>query len=135
VEELADNFAAALLMPADSVCGSWAEHAHLSLVHGIAAMANEFGVSGPALKWRLLNLGLVARSSLPDDEEIARSPAAPRRRETPPPPFNATFIRVIHRAVEAGVLSVRKAARILGTDSAGLAEICRSYGRPLSYEL
>jgi len=135
VEQLADNFAAALLMPRASMLASWKDHEHLPLTERIVAMAAEAGVSGPALKYRLLNLGLAAKADLPDDAEIAQWKSQSERPEVPPLPFNASFINVLHRAVEEGTLSVRKASRILGTDTAGLGELFRSYGRQLSYEI
>lgn len=135
VEQLANNFAAALLMPSDSIRESWERYEDLALADRIAALADAFEVSGPAMKWRLHNLGLVARSALPEDAEIADSEKATQKRTPHPLPFNASFVHRIHRAVEEGDISVRKAARILDTDSAGLAELCRSYGRPLSYEI
>ena len=133
-EQLAENFAAALLMPRASMLESWRDHEHLPLTERIVAMADEAGVSGPALKYRLLNLGLATKADLPDDVEIAQSRTLGERPEVRPLLFSASLVNLLHRAVEEGTLSVRKASRILGTDTAGLGELLRSYGRQLSYE-
>ncbi len=135
VEQLANNFAAALLMPTDTLRALWTESASAPLTDRIIAMATAFGVSGPALKWRLLNLDLITRAELPDDNEIACSSAGTRGAESPPSPFNVNFVHRIHQAIEDGALSLRKAARILGLDAAGLSELCKSYGRALPYEV
>lgn len=98
-------------------------------------MADEFKVSAPAMKWRLANLDLISRSELPDDAELAAANRSAARNNVKPPLFNVEFVRRLHSAVEEGVLSLRKAGQILRTDTAGFAEICRSYGRQLTYDV
>lgn len=134
VEQLANNFAAALLMPRASTMEAWKDHEHLPQTERILAMAARAGVSGPALKYRLLNLGLARKADLPDDSEVAQSRWLGERPEVLPLPYNARLIHVLHWAVEEGTLSLRKASKILGTDTAGLGELFRAYGRQLSYE-
>lgn len=133
IEELANNFAAALLMPADSVRSSWQELGAGDKAECIQAMAQRFGVSAPAMKWRLLNLRLVAKSALPGDALL--SAVAPGDERATPLLFNAKFVGLVYQAVETGRLSLRKACTIMGTTSHGFAELCRSYGRVLSYEI
>ena len=40
----------------------------------------------------------------------------------------------VHEAVEAGRLSLRRAASLLGLSIHAFADLCRSYGRALSYD-
>ncbi len=135
-EELANNFAAALLMPRRSVEECWAEREELPLVDRIRAMAARFGVTGPAMKWRLLNLDQLTRADLPDDAEVGGVPIPGEREDgVRPQLFNTRFVNRLHRAVEEGRLSVRKASQIVGTDTAGLADLFRSHGRTLSYDV
>lgn len=135
IEELANNFAAALLMPEDSVRVHWAQPSRGTPAEQVTRMAALFLVSAPAMKWRLVNLKLLERKDLPSDTELGSIGDRAQGRDVPPPPFNTRLISLMYRAVEAGELSVRKAASILGTTSHGLAEIFRSHGRALSYEL
>jgi hypothetical protein len=51
-----------------------------------------------------------------------------------PPLFSASFIARVHEAVEGGRLSLRRAAGLLGLSLGAFADVCRSYGRPLSYD-
>lgn len=135
IEELANNFAAALVMPEDSVRVEWAAAPGAEMCERIYAMASRFSVSVPAMKWRLVNLAVLEKRDAPSDAVLAAVASRTTGSDTPPPLFNSKLVSLIHRAVEAGELSVRKAAAILGTTSHGLAEICRSHGRVLSYEL
>ncbi|MEQ8329909.1 MAG: helix-turn-helix domain-containing protein [Longimicrobiales bacterium] len=135
VEQLADNFASALLLPEPSVRELWAARPDGSPTEWMAATAQRFRVSGPALKCRLLRLGLVEEGGLPGDEALARAAGAVERFGPVPQLFNATFAERVHTAVESGRLSLRRASRILGLELADFAELLRSYGRPLSYEV
>jgi transcriptional regulator with XRE-family HTH domain/Zn-dependent peptidase ImmA (M78 family) len=135
VEQLANNFASALLMPSDSVRTAWDERGELPLIDRIVVLADDFKVSAPAMKWRVANLDLVARGALPEDAKLAAVAGTGGRPDVKPPLFNVEFVRRLHSAVEDGVLSLRKATQILATDTAGFAELCRSYGRQLTYDV
>jgi Zn-dependent peptidase ImmA (M78 family) len=137
-EQLADNFAASLLMPASVVVRLWREaesRSELAKEDVVASMADRFRVSAPALAWRLHNLELLDRTeALPADPTLARAAAARPWELDPPPLFNRDFVVRVRVALEDGVLSFRRAARILDLDSSGLAEMFRAYGMPTPYE-
>lgn len=135
VEQLANKFASALLMPERTVRARWEAREDRSLHDWISLVAGEFTVSGPALKWRLCNLGLVDSDELPDHSELLQLSDGNRDSWTLPQLFNASFVERVYTAVESGVLSLRRASSLLGLDSAGFAALCRSYGRQLSYEI
>ncbi len=61
VEQLANNFAAAVLMPADTLAGfgNWSELGQAALVARLNAVANELHVTASALRWRLVALGAL----------------------------------------------------------------------------
>ena len=56
VEQLANNFTAAVLLPADTLAGfgTWSELEQAALVARLNAVANELHVTASALKWRLV---------------------------------------------------------------------------------
>ncbi len=136
VEKLAENFAAALLMPEESVRELWdARESEVAVAQWIALVADDFGVSGSALKWRLYNLKLLRKGELPDDAEIREGHTGEERYRPTPMPFSQAFVHRAHAAVEAGTLSLRKASRLLGVDTSSFARLCESYDRPLSYEV
>lgn len=136
VEKLAENFAAALLMPEETVRELWdARENKVPVARWIALVADDFGVSGPALKWRLYNLKLLKKGELPDDAEIRETHTGEERYRPTPMPFSQAFVHRVHAAVEAGTLSLRKASRLLGVDTSSFARLCESYDRPLSYEV
>lgn len=116
IEQLADNFAGALLMPTATI---------RSLLKAdpmpdgdpqrsvwLAASAQKLRVSGDALKWRLACMNILsqpeARRILPADDFFGRAeaPAAPSR-------FSKRFVDVIGWGIEEGHLSARRAATLL----------------------
>ena len=136
VEKLAENFAAALLMPEETVRELWdARETSVPVARWIALVADDFGVSGPALKWRLYNLELLTKGGLPEDAEIREAQAGEERYLPTPTQFSQAFVHRVHAAVEAGTLSLRKASHLLGVDTSTFARLCESYDRPLSYEV
>ncbi len=137
-EQLADNFAAALLMPARVVKELWLER-QIKEGHPaedvVAWMADEFRVSASAVAWRLHNLELVDRvRDLPSDAALARSSASGRREPPRPQLFNREFVQRVRVALDDGTLSFRRAAQILNLDSLELVELIRSYGMQPPYE-
>lgn len=135
VEQLAENFAAALLMPADAVAVRWESRGGADPVEWIGATAAALRVSGAALAWRLHNLGHIGRAeSLAIQDRLSASPAR-RAPEPTPPLFSREFISRVNGAVEAGRLSFRRAARLLDLDTSELAATCREWGLALSYEV
>jgi len=134
IEELANNFAAALLMPAATLAAGWDASRTLDWHAWMAATALDLEVSLSALRWRLVNLGLADSSELPSEAELRVTAVRPDS-GAKPQLFNVALVHRIHTAVESGRLSLRKASRILGLDAAGFAALCSAYGRQLSYEV
>jgi XRE family transcriptional regulator, fatty acid utilization regulator len=128
VEQLAENFAAALLMPSEVVRERWKRRGEEELGPWLGSTAEELRVSGQALRWRLINLKILSDAA----------PAAVRSRrdgrDRHPPLFSRALVARVAEAVEAGRLSVRRAASLLGLSTVELGELCASYGSPLSYE-
>lgn len=131
VEQMADSFAAALLMPGPVLSARWAARGGEDLRLWLSRAAAELRVSVPALQWRLVNLGHLSKAQVQAMGPVPRS----RAKETVPPLFSRRFVQRVATAVEAGRLSLRRAAGLLGLSRGELVELCAAYGTPLSYEL
>ena len=131
VEQLANNFAAAVLMPQDSVArfGDWANHGDDALIARLNAAADELHVTSSALRWRLVALGalsLARARALPDAalRHNGRKAAGNAR----PALFSRPFMEVIGLAIERGLVSVRRAAGLLDLTVEGLKEVFAAHG-------
>jgi XRE family transcriptional regulator, fatty acid utilization regulator len=130
-EKLADNFAAALLMPRTHVEALWRERGGESLADWISRTSEAFLVTPPALGWRLVNLRLLDVDTWRSIAQSARSGIPPAR----PRLFSEAFVALVSGAVNAGELSLKRAAGLVGVSIGALAEICSEYGTPLVYDL
>ena len=65
IEQLANNFASALLMPAATLApfGTWSDLNSSSLVRKLNQTADEFAVTASALKWRLVATGQLSAAT------------------------------------------------------------------------
>ena len=136
VEQLAENFAAALLMPASTVTRLWEERGTADLHDWLNATATNLGVSAVALKWRLRNLEILTKGdmiSINDDRLVANGD--PQNARDRPPLFSREFVSRVHEAVESGHLSLRLAAGLLDLSVQDLDAVLAGYGLALSYEV
>ncbi len=136
VEKLAENFAAALLMPAPVLKPAWDSEASTGDMHvRINRIASQFSVSSQACKWRLFNLNLLSKRELDgiDDWRLSRNGNA-RCEDRERPPFSASFVERLSVALDGGRLSVKRAAALLGVSVTLLAEILHAYGHETYFE-
>lgn len=134
VEQLANNFASAVLMPKAVLerYGPWDR----DLVTRLNKTAEELRVTATALKWRL-----VAMGSLDGAEAKKISDAALRNngrklvKGQSPLPFSKPFMEVIALAVDEGRVSLRKAVDLLDTTIDDFADLCTAYGLEAPVEL
>jgi len=122
IEQLADNFAAALLMPRsaldafiDPECAKDAGH--------LAEVAHRLHVSTEALGWRLKSLGRIDDATRLALVGIRREPAA----EELPKLFSSSFVKELHVALDRGRLTARKAAQALGMSLGDVASLFEAY--------
>jgi Zn-dependent peptidase ImmA (M78 family)/transcriptional regulator with XRE-family HTH domain len=135
-EQLAENFAAALLMPSPVVAERWSTRGLESVATWAKKTAQHLSVSAAALLWRLVNLKLLPMSEVEDvAERVSRLAKIDERSEEVPRLFSEEFVARVHRAVEDGRLSLRRAASLLGTSLPQFAHVCGSYGLDLSYQV
>jgi Zn-dependent peptidase ImmA (M78 family)/transcriptional regulator with XRE-family HTH domain len=131
VEQLANNFASAVLMPKPILerFGDWSAIGEGELPARLNAAANELQVTASALKWRL-----VALDRLKPAVARAVSDAALRNngRDTVaaalPPMFSKPFMEVIALAIEEGRVSARRAAGLLDLTVDDLADLFTVHG-------
>lgn len=129
IEQLADSFASAVLMPIrvlEKV--EWNQLKNDELVKDLRSTAEELEVTALALKWRLVSLGMLEKAraqSIPDDS--LRS-VGQKEREGLPPLFSKVFMEAVSKAIDEGQLSISRAADLLGLTVEKLAELCRAHG-------
>ncbi|MCG6987978.1 MAG: XRE family transcriptional regulator [Gemmatimonadetes bacterium] len=136
VEHLAENFAAALLMPSALVESKWSARDPSADLHAVLnAIAVDLRVSATACKWRLHNLGLLSKADLEeiDDRRLVAN-GRPRDAAAPVPRFSLRFVQRIAEALDAGRLSVKRAASLLSLTLSELAQLLEEHGIEPSFE-
>jgi XRE family transcriptional regulator, fatty acid utilization regulator len=139
VEQLADSFAGALLMPESIIdrFGDWPALRGQELIAALNAAADELQVTSSALRWRLVALRRLDKAvarAIPEDR-LRHNGRAERPDEPLLPLFSKTFVQVVARAIDEGRISVRKAAEILGLSIDDLAEVFTVHGVEAPYAL
>lgn len=138
IEKLADNFAAGLLMP-------WAmvkllvEAAPVpdesDFPDWIKGLAVRLGVSGQAVKWRLVSLGVVTQAAAERiDDEAIRIPNN-RDENTVPRRFSGRFVEVVQWGIEQGHISARQAATMLGVTLDDLIDLFDEHDLAAPFDL
>ena len=139
VEQLANNFAAAVLMPAAKVrsFGEWAELDMDALISRLNDVAEELHVTSSALRWRLVALRKLTRKKARAIPEAAlRNNGRENSCEGRPPTlFSRKFADVLATAIDGGHVSVRRAAALVALPIEGLEELFAAYGVEHAIEL
>ena len=126
VEQLANNFAAAVLMPKAAVesFGDWRWLDDERLIVQLNSAADELNVTSSALRWRLVTLRHLNKArarAIP--EHALRNNGREKAAETPPLLFSRSFAEVVALAIQQGHVSVRRTAALLGVSIEGLEEL------------
>jgi Zn-dependent peptidase ImmA (M78 family)/DNA-binding XRE family transcriptional regulator len=130
IEQLANNFAAALLMPRASLDRLLDRNRVDDIAH-LREVAALLRVTTASLGWRLFNLKLIGEDTR---QRLARERQRPSV-SAPPRRFSQSFVRMLHQALEQGRISARKAAKAMGMGLGGLAELFAQYDLPAPFEL
>ena len=109
IEQLANCFAAALLMPTSSL-DAFIDPGMAGDVNHLVEVAGRLRVSVEALSWRLYRLGRIDRRT----REALAAVRAIASNELPPKPFSHSFVAMLHTALDRGWLTARKAASAMG---------------------
>ncbi len=135
-EQLAENFASAVLMPAQTMQERWESRSSSGDLHTwLNATAEDLRVSAVACKWRCHNLGLLSRADLLDiNDQLLVANGRPSGAAPPPRRFSDRFVRRVAGGIGAGRLSVKRAASLLGCSLTELAELLCDYGIEPGFE-
>lgn len=147
-EQLANCFASALLMPERLLTvwnprdfaprkGTVVYYAELegpreATRRWLNERARNLRVSTPALQWRLVQLGAMKKSDV--DTQLDWWQEASETSSTPKA-FNADYARLLHEALAAGKLSVRRAATILDMTLPELAALFTQYNLDVPFDI
>jgi len=136
VEQLANNFAAALLMPSTSLKPRWEKRGDQDLHDWLNGTASKFQVTSDALYWRLRQLSWLTQAASLDINKDrltwnGRSPSA----QTLPKLFSRRFVERMHWSLDGGELSVRRAAELLDCTVEDLENLFKSYELPVPFDL
>lgn len=139
IEQLADNFAAALLMPERVLLPKWqargAQEIDAGIHRWLNSTASDFLVTAKALKWRLTNLGWLTKGDLLQIKDAKLTfNGRPKSLQPLPGIFSSAFVQRLHVGVTKGQLSVRRTAQILDLSIAGLAGLFQSYDLAVPFE-
>lgn len=130
IEQLANNFAAALLMPRASL-DKLIDRDRIDDIAHLCEVAALLRVAPVTLAWRLYNLELIG-------DDTRRGLLQQKQRPSvsgPPKRFSPTFVKMLHEALENGRLSARKAAKAMGLGLGGLTELFSQYDLTAPFEL
>jgi Zn-dependent peptidase ImmA (M78 family)/transcriptional regulator with XRE-family HTH domain len=120
IEQFANNFASALLMPGALLEPKF-QRANAQDLEDLRAIALHFHVSPAALAWRLFGLRWIDKAvcnrlkELPADEPSGKRPKL----------YSFRFARSLAKSLEAGQLSPRKAAKLLSLNLDDLENLFR----------
>lgn len=130
IEQLADNFAAALLMPRVTL-EKLIPGEQRTDVDYLVRIAGELQVSNVALAFRLFNAKMIDKVTCDalrgvrlakDDSEI-------------PKLLSPSFATLLHDGITRGFVSARKAAKALSMTLEQLAELMRAHGKTIPFSL
>ena len=138
VEQLANNFAGAVLMPRGVLdrFADWPGLSEADLIARLNAAANALGVTATALKWRLVALGeLKAATAHSLPEAALRNNGCEVVAHVPPPLFSKPFTEVIGLAIDGGHVSVRRMAGLLQLAVEDLTDLFAAHGVECAVDL
>lgn len=134
VEQLADNFASALLAPSKVLDQLGPPTDDLRV--WLNRTAEHLGMSAQALKWRMINSARVTREeglSVPDD--ALRHNGAAKATSGVAPLFSKPFVSTLVRSIDKGNISLRRAMSLIDMTQPELRELCEAHAVPAPAEL
>lgn len=130
IEQLADNFAAALLMPRSSL-DKLIPREQLGNAKYLVEVARELHVSNGALAFRLLNLKLINTATC----DALRDLPVAKEQEATPPLYSKSFVNLLHDGILRGHVSARKAASALAMTLEEVSRLISEHGKPAPFAI
>jgi len=136
IEQLADVFAASLLLPEEEVRNEFetrTEDKSISFLN-LVEIARDFDVSIEALLWRLFNLGLLKKENIQDELEKGTIKDTDKKHrhtdwaETEKPYLSTKYVSLAIRAFHLGKISKGKLAEYVGEKYSAIPPFLRKYG-------
>ncbi|UED34222.1 XRE family transcriptional regulator [Rhizobium ruizarguesonis] len=139
VEQLADNFASALLMPSSVIAryGDWNALGTQDLIAKLNSVADELRVTSSALRWRLVGLEKLSRASakaVPDERLRHNGKDKPDSGDIPRL-YAQSFVELFGKAIAEGKISIRRAAALLQLTIDDLSQLFISYNIDPPFEI
>lgn len=136
VEQLADNFAAGLLMPSSSIASYISRNPlpkdGAQVSRWILAAASMFKVSGDAMKWRLVGLNLLGHAAA---RRLDSTPSRGSQASETPARFGRRFVELLGWGIEKGHISVRRASDVIGMSIDDLADVFSEHGLRAPFDM
>ena len=136
IEQLADVFAASLLLPEEQVRDEFeirTENKSISYLN-LVKIARDFDVSIEALLWRLVNLGLLKKENIQEELETGALKDIDKKHrhtdwaETEKPYLSAKYISLAIKAFHLGKISKGKLAEYVYENYSAIPSFLRKYG-------
>ena len=136
IEQLADVFAASLLLPEEQVRDEFeirTENKSISYLN-LVKIARDFDVSIEALLWRLVNLGLLKKENIQEELETGALKDIDKKHrhtdwaETEKPYLSAKYISLAIKAFHLGKISKGKLAEYVGENYSAITSFLNKYG-------
>ena len=131
VEQLANNFAAAVLMPSSTLreFDDCARFDMDELIARLNAVADDLQVTSSALRWRLATLRRITKAKAQAIPEVAlRNNGHESAPCDQPPLFSKPFLELLAAALAQGSISVRRTASLCGLMVDELADLFAAHG-------
>jgi len=130
IEQLADNFAAALLMPQSSLEHLIKTNQRSNLAH-LTRAAKALQVAPSALAWRLFNLSWIDAKTL----QLLKAQPNKSSQRSMPKRFSDQYMTMLYEAIDQGQLSARKACKTLGMSLPELKTLFKEHALPVPFEI
>lgn len=126
IEQLANCFASALLMPRRLLerFGDWRRLGNNERAHRMREVADHFRVSVTALHWRLVGLQFLSRATA----MLEVSPPMQAYLDDTPAAFSRSFLKVMACAIERGQISVARLSKLLEIPRFDLRDLFDAHG-------
>ena len=139
VEQLANYFASAILLPEQVVkkFGMWPEANEAELIAKIIQVAEQLRVSPSDLMWRLVTLGELkkATASKLSCKLVQKNKDQTNVEDILPPLYSKPFVEILGPAIDAGLLSARRASKLLEMQIEELVNLFHSHGLESPFDL